>query len=84
MVGACVAGGTCGRGCTWQGAIHDRGHAWQGAYVVDICGRVGMASYWNAFLLRNMFYSILFYLFSIFPFIFCTKLEFSLNGTGIR
>ena len=34
---ACVAGGMCGRGCTWQGAcvagagcVHGGGHAWHG------------------------------------------------------
>ena len=47
MVGGCMAGGMCGRGCAWQGACVDEwqggmhggggmcgsGHAWQGACV---------------------------------------------------
>ena len=55
----CIAGGMHGRGCAWQGACMEGGHAWQGG----VHSRGGMralrdghcsrcyASYWNAFLL---------------------------------
>ena len=29
-LGACMAGGVCGRGHAWQGAVHGRGHVWWG------------------------------------------------------
>ena len=60
-------GGMHGRegGCTWQGGMHGRGHAWQGACMAGggMCGRYyeirsmsgQYASYWNAYLLCDVF-----------------------------